>query len=123
MLNVVCQVSGDDEILISLVEFRFSNGQGSFAAAIGLIFFPEQIECYTYFFQFIVYMLVIRERINVLYGMSVWVEHAVDFHFGKRTYVTVCDAALFRNAEDVADRIPGNVPAVSNGVPGKFCFP
>ena len=31
--------------------------------------------------------------------------------------------ALFRDAENIADRVPGKMPAVGNVVPGKLCFP
>jgi hypothetical protein len=41
----------------------------------------------------------------------------------KRTDIAVSDTAFIRDAEDIADRIPGNMPAVGDLVPGKLCFP
>ena len=55
--------------------------------------------------------------------MFIRVKQAVHFRLGERTYITICDAAFFRDAENIADRVPGKMPAVGDVVPGELSLP
>ena len=106
VLEMVGETIGDSEFSVSLVKLSLAHGNRPIPFTAFDILLMEKLEGHAYFFQLLMYMLVVRISVHGLVRKLLRIEDVIDLRIVKGADIIVMDTFLISDVENLTDRVP-----------------